>query len=290
MQSGKLGSRLYINTGLYCFNFSSNQKKIFSIVDLLYGDAEDTKSPVDFKVKLHYSSFIRRFIKPQVSFFCDQHTPFKPLPASQSYALLEWGMNWCIATHDHSRLLIHAAVLVKNGQAIIFPAMPGSGKSTLTAYHSLSGWSLYSDEMAIIDLESGYVNPIFRPVCLKNNSIDLVKAWFPKSIFTPTWKDTQKGDVAHLKAIEWKDYISLSPVRVKAIVFPKFVEGKELTIYSLNQLQGFETLSKNAFNYGVLGSSGFSAVDRLIKQADLFEIEYGSLKDVSEFLTEDVLE
>jgi HprK-related kinase A len=280
---------LLINIGAYCFRVSTDRKDIVPVIESLYGDSINTSDVADFSVKILSTSILRRFLKPQVSFFCDQHSPFKPLPAAQAYPLLEWGMNWCIATHDHTRLLVHAAVLVKNGQAIIFPAVPGSGKSTLTAYHALSGWSLYSDEMAVIDLKTGLVEPIYRPVCLKNDSIYLVKKWFPDSLFTPTWKDTQKGDVAHLKVLKWNEHRSLSPAKIIAVVFPKYVKDQELTVYQLNQLQGFETLSKNVFNYTTLGKTGFFAVDRLIRHAKLFEIEYGSLQDVNEFLAEDVL-
>lgn len=280
--------QLVVNTGLYAFNITC-EHQLTPTIESIYGDATSPNFPADFEVKVASPSFTRRFFRPQVSFYCDQHSPFKPLPLAQAYALLEWGMNWCIATHDHTRLLVHAAVLVKNNQAIIFPAAPGSGKSTLTAYLAMSGWDLYSDEMAIIDLESGFVSPLYRPVCLKNNSIDLVKQWFPDSVFTSTWKDTHKGDVAHLKASSWRKYIQCKPTEIVAVIFPKFVAKSDLKIYSLDQLQAFETLSKNAFNYGVLGNLGFKVVDKVIKRAALFEIEFGELCDVQAFLSEDII-
>jgi len=280
---------LVVNTGLYAFNVTCEQQQLVSTINTIYGDATAPATPSDFEVKVASPTLLRRFFRPQTSFYCDQHSPFKPLPASQAYAILEWGMNWCIATHDHTRLLVHAAVLVKDNQAIIFPAVPGSGKSTLTAYLALSGWSLYSDEMAIIDLETGLVSPLYRPVCLKNNSIDLVKKWFPDSVFTSTWKDTHKGDVAHLKASSWSNYTQYAPTEIVAVVFPKFIANSELTIYSLDQLQAFETLSKNAFNYGVLGGLGFNVVNKIIKRAALFEIEFGDLRDVEAFLSEDII-
>jgi len=77
---------------------------------------------------------LRRVIKPHVMFEVNQYKPFMPLPAEHAFALLEWGMNWCIAAHEFTRLILHSAVLVKNNKAIVFPAMPGSGKSTLTAF------------------------------------------------------------------------------------------------------------------------------------------------------------
>lgn len=280
---------MFINTGLYSFQLDSSLRFLIPPITTIYSDAVTPDSPADFLIRIESPSLIRQFVRPQVSFYCDQHTPFKPLNAKQAYALLEWGMNWCIATHDFTRLIIHSAVLVKDGKAIIFPAAPGSGKSTLTAFLALSGWSLYSDEMAIIELDSGKVNPLFRPVCLKNDSIDLVKHWFPHSVFTDVCRDTQKGDVAHLKVSKWHEYQQFKPVDIVAIVFPKYVKDKNLTIYQLNQIEAFETLSLNSFNYGVLGEAGFSAVTNLVSKAALFEIEYGSLVDVEAFLLEDII-
>jgi hypothetical protein len=116
-----------------------------------------------------------------------------------------------------------------------------------------------------------------------------VREWFPKSTLTDICRDTQKGDVAHLKVSKWDDYQQYNPVEVVGIVFPKYIKDKELTIYQLNQLEAFETLSKNAFNYGILGETAFSAVGSLVSKAALFEIEYGSLVDVEAFLLEEMI-
>ncbi|WP_342807242.1 HprK-related kinase A [Alteromonas sp. M12] len=278
-----------IETGLYRFLLHTDVKGVESVADSLYGNSVDLDGPVDFSVRLVYESFVRRFIKPQISFYSDQRSPFKPLPISQAAAVLEWGMNWCVAAHEFERLLIHSAVLVKDGKAIVFPALPGSGKSTLTAHLGLSGWDVYSDEMAIIDTTTSKVHPWYRPVCLKNNSIDLIKKWHPEAFFTPICKDTQKGDVAHLKVLERTQYSQFKPAEIVAVVFPKYSPDSELTIYQLTQLEAFNTLSKNAFNYNVLGGTGFDTVAKIIKSCRLFEIEYNDLNEVNEFLKEDVI-
>jgi len=278
-----------LNTGLYKFSLTSDLDHIYSTAASLYGDADQQVDFIDFKVQIKFESFIRRLIRPQISFYSDQHSPFKPLPVSQAAAVLEWGMNWCIAAHEFGKLIIHAAVLVKNGRAIIFPALPGSGKSTLTAYLGLSGWSTYSDEMAIIDLETGLVSPLYRPVCLKNDSITLIKKWHPEAFFTQVCKDTQKGDVAHVKVTNWSEYCSFEPAPIVSVVFPKYTPESDLTIYQLSQLEAFNTLSKNAFNYNVLGTKGFDTVKNVINRSRHFEIKYNDVKEVDAFLTEDII-
>ena len=253
---------MLLDVGEYLFRIDSAPSVVKNNLQLMYGDAisDCNLTPADYTISLKNDSLLRKFLKPQVTFYLGSNSPFKPLPASQSYPVMEWGMNWCIAATDFNRLIVHAAVLVKNNKAIVFPATPGSGKSTLSAYFALSGWKLYSDEMAIIDLETLKVMPLFRPVCLKNESIFLVKEWFPQSIFTGTAKDTQKGDVAHLKINNFAEYKTFSPVDVVAIVFPKFQKNTETTPYKISKIAGFEKLAANSFNYNVLGDAGFKAI------------------------------
>jgi HprK-related kinase A len=278
-----------INCGQYQFDLATADKAVKQAVQLVYGDATVTDEVADFTLRLTPGSMLRRLIKPQISFYCDQHAPFKPLPVSQAYAVLEWGMNWCIAAHEYGRFLVHAAVLVKNDRAILLPAFPGSGKSTLSAYLGLSGWTVYSDEMAIIDPVTLQVQPLFRPVCLKNNSIALVQGWQPDCVMTPICRDTQKGDVAHVKVLSWQRYSQLTPVPVCAVVFPKYIAQSALTIYQLTQLDAFAQLSRNAFNYNVLGAQGFDLVNRIVRQAALFQVEYSDVAELDAFLTEELL-
>lgn len=277
-----------LNTGLYRFALHSDLDSVYHQASIIYSDAPSETDFLDFKIRIVFDSLIRRYVKPQISFYSDQHSPFKPLPVSQASAVLEWGMNWCIAAHEFSNLLIHSAVLVKDGKAIIFPALPGSGKSTLTAHLGLKGWDTYSDEMAIIDIETDKVRPLYRPVCLKNNSIDLIKSWHPDAAFTNVCKDTQKGDVAHVKVMSWDRYERLQDTPIVAVVFPKYIANSQLNIYQLDQVQAFHTLSRNAFNYNILGARGFSAISRIIAKSRLFEINYSNLEDVDGFLSDEI--
>jgi HprK-related kinase A len=278
---------MLIDVGQYLFRVDSAPSIVKANLKLMYGDAisNSALAPADYTVSLKHDSLLRKFLKPQVTFYLGSNSPFKPLPASQSYPVMEWGMNWCIAATDFNRLIVHAAVLVKNNKAIVFPATPGSGKSTLSAYFALNGWQLYSDEMAIIDLESLKVMPLFRPVCLKNESISLIKEWFPQSILTGIAKDTQKGDVAHLKVNSFAEYKKFLPADIVAIVFPKYQENTETEPYKINKIAGFEKLAANSFNYNILGSTAFSTIQKIIENTQQVEINYNDLSDVDDLLT-----
>ena len=258
-------------------------------VDQMYPSPEQPQNltderPVDFRVGLYREALLRTIYKPQVTFRSGSARPFKPIPKSQAYPMLEWGMNWCIASYEYTRLIIHAAVLVRDGNAIIFPADPGSGKSTLAAGLSLTGWDLYSDEMAIIDLQTLEAQPIFRPVCLKNESIGLIQNWHPSAIMTERFVDTTKGDVAHLRSIDRKTFDSLAPARVKAVVFPKYAANTQLQSQRLSESDGLEKLIKNAFNYHMLGRAAFETCVAITNSAEFHTLAYQDLEDVAKFL------
>lgn len=282
---------LVINSGQYLFQLHRSPTFVFEPLRAMYGDQPDEAltGPVDFRLSLHCDSLVRRFLRPQITFYSDQQAPFKPVPRSQAFPILEWGMNWCIVAFDYTRLIVHAAVLEKDGRAVIFPAAPGSGKSTLSAYMAFNGWNLFSDEMAIIDFASGEVSPLYRPMCLKNESISLISEWFPDAVMTKIARDTQKGDVAHLKTLDWQQFRSLRSAAIAGIVFPRYHAGSRLVVRKMEQLQAFRQLCDHAFNYNIVGRPGFEVIAALINQTRQYSIAYSDLADVEGFLEEEVL-
>jgi len=281
-----------IDTGQFLFRLLEAPEPVWAPLRHMYGvqcnEADDR--PADFRIALRFDSMLRRYFRPQITFYSDRQAPFKPVPLSQVFPILEWGMNWCIAAFDYNRFIVHAAVLVKQGKALIFPAQPGSGKSTLTAYLALSGWTLYSDEMAFIDFGSCRVSPIYRPVCLKNESIDLVKSWFPDAVMTETSVDTQKGDVAHLKVLDWSTWNTLGDADIVGVVFPRYQRGSDLIIYSMDKMQGFSEICSNSFNYNIVGKNGFETVARVVENTRQIEVHYSDVAAVNEFLLEEFVD
>jgi HprK-related kinase A len=245
---------------------------------------------IDFHLTVKKMNGLRAFFKPQAQFLCDQIEPFKPMSLNKSYALLEWGMNWTIAANEMQYVIIHSAVLAKGNKAILFPAPPGSGKSTITSYLAFNGWRLLSDEMALILPYSNKVQPFVRPICLKNNSIQLARDWFPDAVFSNVAKDTHKGDVIHLSPPKesWDNRHELA--EIVGVVFPKYTAGDApMKIYELNKNQAFTKLVDNAFNYGVVGEKGFKTFTTLLETCYTFEILHNNMAEVQAFLEEEII-
>ena len=275
------------------FRITSSLPAVHQHINCIYGDHQKVTlaadSFIDFDVTIKGSSGLRKLFKPQSHFYSDRQEPFIPLPLAQAHAFLEWGMNWCVASTEATKLVVHSAILAKNDKAIMFPAPPGSGKSTLTAYLAMKGWRLLSDEMTIIDLNTCTAHPFVRAISLKNNSIDLVKKWFPKAVLSDTAKDTQKGDVAHVQPPKSSVENGTKTAEIVGIVFPKYTANVNLDIYQLDQTDTFMQLVNNSFNYNIIGAPAFKTVAKLVQQCRSFEINYNDLAEVDAFLQEEVL-
>ena len=275
------GPGLRLQTGPFVACIRSSLPALAIALSRMYADYPvlDEDTTADFDVLLRRPRGLRRLVKPQVYFHYDGMEPFQPLPLAQLYPMFEWAMNWCVSSHAHSWLVIHAAVVEKEGKAVILPAPPGSGKSTLCAALVARGWRLLSDELTLVRLDDGRIDPVPRPVSLKNASIDVIRAWAPQAHISPPVADTVKGTVAHMRAPGASVARALEPATPAWIVFPKWKQGAPAELVQVPQARALLRLAENAFNYSLLGGAGFNTAARLIDGTRTFDFSYGALDD-----------
>lgn len=282
----ELGERLAdtglrLRTGDFVACVKSSISTVADGIKLLYADypVHDDAEFVDFHINLYPATGARRWFRPQVCFDCDGMVPFKPLPLAQAFPMLEWVLNWAVTSHVHRCLIIHSAVVEKNGLAAILPAPSGSGKSTLCAALVSKGWRLLSDELALVRLDTGELVPLPRPISLKNASIDIIRRYAPGSVFSPEVDDTVKGSIAHMKAPP--DSIARAAERARAawIIFPQYQAGVVPTLTPVAPARAFMDLAANSFNYSLLGAEGFEALAGLIERSASYNFSYSALDD-----------
>jgi HprK-related kinase A len=237
----------------------------------------------DFHIGLEQPKGIRRWVQPQVIFAFDGQYPFKPLPVSQAYPVFEWGLNWCVANHYHRFVAVHAAVLERGGLAVVLPGEPGAGKSTLSAALTNRGWRLLSDEMALFFPGTNRLTPIPRPVCLKNQSIDVIRSFAPNAAIGEAYRDTRKGDVAHMRAPEDAVRRSSEPAAARWVVFPRYQPGADLESVPISKPESVLRLADQCFNYANLGAEAFHTLCEVVNGSDCLALTYSRLPDAVDY-------
>lgn len=271
-----------LQTGTFVTHVRSAIPLVAEGIHQLYPDAPVLPADrfADFHITLERPATYRHWFKPQVLFRFDGFAPFKPLPLDQAFALFEWGLNWCISTHAHQYLIIHAAVIEKHGFAAILPAPPGSGKSTLTAGLVNRGWRLLSDELTLISRE-GMIQPLARPVSLKNQSIEVIRRFAPEAFIGRVVKDTIKGTVAHMRVPAGSVARVTEPARPAWVIFPKYEAGAVATLEPMARAQAFMDLAQNAFNYSLLAREGFQRLATLMDASAGYRFHYSDLEQAA---------
>jgi len=269
---------LTLRVGPYHYCIRSNLSDVREGISLLYSDFPLAESDafVDYSVALKANGFWQR-ARAEAEFLFDEQSPFDAIPDGQTYAFLEWGMNWCVSLHTNEYLKLHAAVVAHEDNAIIFPGVPGAGKSTLCAALGLAGWRILSDEHAMIPPGTQQVVPLCRPVSLKNESIDVIKQFSPQAVLGPVSRETHKGVVAHMKADLVPGSHDPNPLSVKAMVFPTYSPDQPQRLVRRRKTESFLLAAYHSFNYSLLCETGFEAMRTLVEGASCYDLFYHDL-------------
>jgi HprK-related kinase A len=275
------GDGLALDLGIIRARVRARIPRLAAAVQRVYGafPFEIAQAFCDLTATLLPARGMRRWVQPQILFYLEGDTPFEAFPARTHLPMLEWGLNWAIAQRFTDVLLLHAGVVERDGRAIVLPAMPGSGKSTLTAALVNRGYRLLSDEFGAVEGNSGRLLPAVRPVALKNESISVIRDFAPAAVIGPDFPGTRKGTVAHVApdrvAVEERH----TPAEARLILFPRYEADSQTIVEEMPKSRAFAKLSVNAFNYELRGPAAFGVVARLIDQCDCYQLAYSDLEN-----------
>lgn len=263
-----------VRVGPVGFRVGSDWRAPIAHLETLYAAYPKPHDGVpDFTVRLFAARPWRRVLRPAVMIGGDYVLPeAAPLPLAQALLAAEMGMNLQMALGQRRYLLLHAAVVERDGAALILTGLSGSGKSTLAALLSLRGWRLLGDEFALLDPASGLLHPFPRLVSLKNASIGTVAAEVAPQRLGPVLEGTPKGTIRHLvpdaAAVAAMDV----PARPALILFPSF--GYEAATRDVAPSEVFVRLTQASTNYVALGERGFDALTALVHGVPARAIDY----------------
>lgn len=275
------GDGIHLDTGAFTTHLQIDLPSLVGEFAQMYAGYPLVEPPGidDFQVRIAAPSLVRRFIRPQSVSWVDGEQLIEPLPIDQALPCLESAMNMAVAYLDMAPLVVHSAVLERDGRALVMPAPSGSGKSTLCAALAWRGWRLLSDEMAVFCFETGRLLANPRPVSLKNRSMEVLRAFEPRASFSRIYRATTKGNIAYMRAptdAVARAHESAGPGLLLAPVYRK---DAAVSIRKMERTEGFRWLTDNAVNYASLLQHGFDTVTNFIEHAGLYALTYSKLDE-----------
>ncbi|MCB1955190.1 MAG: PqqD family peptide modification chaperone [Rhodocyclaceae bacterium] len=136
------------------------------------------------------------------------------------------GLIWqCAITRHDFFLDIHAGVVGDGERCVLFPAAPGSGKSTLTTALAHHGFEYFSDEVALLHLPDLQVEAVPLATCVKDSGVGALARFYPALADT---ESHLRGDGKRVRYVA-PPAAALPPAGTRrpvgAIVFPRYTPG-----------------------------------------------------------------
>ncbi len=179
-----------------------------------------------------------------------------------------------------ARFLIHAAVLVRDGQGVIFPAETGSGKTTLAATLAARGYGFYSDELAVLDQETLSVYPLPLPMSIKPGSVPVLVRDYPHLAGATSYLRADGKQVRYLlpppATLPGAD---ARAVPVRALVFPSYASGQSTRFEVIDPCAALQRLAMTGSSDRPLGRQDVKAMIALAEGRDSYHLVYSRLDE-----------
>ncbi len=201
---------------------------------------------------------------------------------------VEWALNWEVVRRMDDFLQLHAGVMERDGVGVVFPAAPGSGKTTLCAGLLSRGWRFLSDEFALIDGE-GMIHPYPKALCIKEGSFEVMEHLGLPMVQPRRYRKGKKGRVAYVNPRVAGDDSLGRKCRLGHVVFPKFEQGATPRLRSLTRGEtGFE-LAQLSFNLRKKGNEGMTMLMGALQGADCHRLESGDIDRTCDLIEKSLL-
>ena len=271
---------LYWRVGPFVVGARTGLRDVAREIAFLYAHFPlvETAAVVDADVSIRARGPLGRWVRVSAD---GQHT-YNWFRRHLAVPLFEWAVNLCLFHRPHQYLILHSAVVEKGGRAVIMPAPPGSGKSTLCAALVSRGWRLLSDEVALVQPNDGRLMPVPRPISLKEESIQHIRDFAPHVPIGPAWQGTPKGTLAHMQPPAESARRAQETARPGWLIFPRYQQDAKAELKTVTKGRSLMRAAENSFNYDVLGQRGFETLATLVDDCECYEFVYSDLADAVE--------
>ncbi len=202
---------------------------------------------------------------------------FKTRDPAAVLPYLEWAINWQIMLNRPEYLQIHASVMQRDGMGFIFPASPGSGKTTLAAGLLARGWRYLSDEFALIAPQTGSLMPYPKALCVKAGSHPVVEELGLPIADAGVHTKPLKGKVRFLDPTRVREGAVGTTCPLRAVIFPKYEAGAQPCLMPMSRAEAAFELNRLSFNFLEFGRGGIDLLAEVIRSAVCYRLRGGEI-------------
>jgi hypothetical protein len=198
------------------------------------------------------------------------------------------GILWAGAINAHPFLFyIHAGVVGAGTNCALFPAAPGSGKSSLTAAMTSRGFRYFSDEVALVETPDFDVQPMPLAFCAKRSGWDVMARYFPEILDVPTHRRRDGKDVRYLAPPP--NLVQHTPGRVSHIIFPKYDPEAETSLIPVARAEALRRMMDEclALRTRLKFEDVRKVIDTLLR-IDCYALTFSSLDEAAELVSDAV--
>ena len=214
-----------------------------------------------------------------VRVFANGLAPYQAVPRRWMLPAMEATINWFVWGQVARVLLLHAAVVARDGRALILSGPSGAGKSTLCTALVARGFRFLTDEIAMVRPQDGQLDPHPRPISLKNAAIDMMANVLPDAYLSERFHNPPRGAVAFMRPPPRAIAAAAETAAPALVVFPAYRPDAAFELKSIERAQAFSRLIQSSANYLTLLETGFETLANLVEACDHYTLDYGSLDD-----------
>jgi hypothetical protein len=184
-----------------------------------------------------------------------------------------WDANTKAIGSDHGCFAVHAAAASLDGSAVLLPAPPDSGKSTLVAGLTRAGFAYLTDEAALIDPADGRLRPFPRSLWLGKDSLEAV---FGAEASAMRWAT---GRQFHVRPRDLRPRAIGRACPVGLVVAPRFEPEVATTLEPVGRAEAVMILAENAFHLDRFGGAGIELLGRVVENARCYRLRFADLDE-----------
>jgi hypothetical protein len=172
-------------------------------------------------------------------------------------------------------LALHAGAVSWRGAGVVLPGTTGSGKTTLVTGLIRAGFSYLSDEAALIDPQTRWLQPFPKSLTLRPESLRLLPELTERLSPELAWNTRLRYDLP-VEAV--RSNAVGGPCNVRYVITPRFVRGSKSRLAPISRAETLVYLSENAFNLHLFARRGLAALADVVRRAECFQMQVGDLE------------